>query len=189
MEIKAESGKLVNTGEGELYPLEVVEGDWASGGKFVKGFRNGDTIRFPYTAEKTGWYYLTFTYRSGGPNYISWSEESGKIRSGEQTVTEHDNEGSVTFTMQVTINIEEAGEGTLILGTDDNNGPQIDKLEIAPATVNKEEYHMAEPIRGRTGISTYMSTGNLRKIPQTHIFIITKGMRSGLRSTLTRDMP
>ncbi|HIX63782.1 MAG TPA: hypothetical protein H9852_05070 [Candidatus Mediterraneibacter colneyensis] len=171
VEIEAESGELVNTGEGELYPLEVVEGDWASGGEFVKGFRSGDTIRFPYTAEKTGWYYLTFTYRSGGKNYISWSEENGKIRSGGQTVTEHDNDGSETFTMQVTIRIKEAGEGTLILGTDENNGPQIDKLEIAPATVSKERYCMQKPIRGTHGDINVYVNGELKKNPSdSHIY-------------------
>lgn len=162
--VEAESGELVNTGEDEQYPLEVVSGDWASEGKFVKGFRSGDTIRFPYMAEKRGWYDLTITYRSGNlSNSITWSEKDNKIRSGSENVPQADTMGETVYTMQVRLNISTAGEGTLILGTGENNGPQIDKLEISPASVIRDSYHMAEPMRGIHGdINTYVN-GELQK--------------------------
>lgn len=39
----------------------------------------------------------------------------------------------------------------LVLGTGADNGPQIDKLEISPASVLRERYTMREPDRGTHG--------------------------------------
>ena len=174
--IEAESGELVNSGEGEQYPLEVVSGDWASGGQFVKGFRDGDTIRFPYTAEKIGMYNLTITYRSGSTsNSVTWSEPDGKIRNGSANVPEADNMGQTTYTMQVQMNITQAGEGTLILGTGANNGPQIDKLEISPASVIRNNYTMREPERGTHGDINVYVNGELKKDIANHYIYYYEG--------------
>ena len=122
------------------YALSIGEADWASNGQFVNALNQQDTISIPYYAEKAGTYTVTAYYRSGSAtNELSWSEEDGKIVSGSVSAGASDSASStheVTFTIEIT----EAGAGTLIFTGPDGKSPQLDRLEISPAEISLEEY-------------------------------------------------
>ena len=122
------------------YALSIGEADWASNGQFVNALNQQDTISIPYYAEKAGTYTVTAYYRSGSAtNELSWSEEDGKIVSGSVSAGASDSASS-THEVSFTIEITEAGAGTLIFTGPDGKSPQLDRLEISPAEISLEEY-------------------------------------------------
>lgn len=122
------------------YALSIGEAEWASNGQFVNALNQQDTISIPYYAEKAGTYTVTAYYRSGSTtNELSWSEESGKIVSGSVSAGANDSASS-THDVTFTVEVAEAGAGTLIFTGPDGKSPQLDRLEISPAEISLEEY-------------------------------------------------
>lgn len=119
--------KLASDGQ---WALRVSEASWASNGKFVNCLNQQDTISFPYYAEKSGTYSFTAYYRSGDPqNALSWTEESGKITSGNVIAGANDSAGA-THKVEFEIEVTEAGAGMLVFTGPDRKSPQLDKFDI-----------------------------------------------------------
>lgn len=128
--LEAEFSTLVNTGEGEAWPLQISSADWASNGKFVNCLNTDDKIIIPYTAKVAGVYKVTATYRSGDPdNALQWSEKNNNIEAGSAIAGADDAAAAthkVTFDMKVT----KPGVGELVFTGPKKNSPQLDKFDI-----------------------------------------------------------
>lgn len=131
--LEAEFGTLHNNehpNDGQ-WKMEVAENQWASNGKFVNCFNQGDTLSIPYKVEKPGTYHAVVTYRSGAANNkLVWTDESGNIQNGEVTAGCAD--ASVTKTVNFDFTVNKAGEGTLVFTGPDTKSPQLDKFTITP---------------------------------------------------------
>lgn len=128
--LEAEHFILNNTGAAdERWKLQVTEGTWASGGKFVNSLNTGDTISLPFTAQ-AGIYEVTVTYRSGSNNNsLSWnSDPEGMITAGTAQAGHDDASQTRTSTFNVTVT--ETGNGMWIFTGPSGNSPQLDKFEI-----------------------------------------------------------
>ncbi len=160
--LEAEFAQLKNTGEGEAWPLQVAEADWASHGKFINCLNQNDTISFPYVADRAGTYTVTATYRSGSTaNKLVWSETSGKIASGEKAAAAESNEesqASITRTVTFELEVKEAGAGTLVFTGPNGNSPQLDKLEISLKETAPAKYAVTVKTEGEGTASASVET-------------------------------
>ncbi|WP_289811171.1 alpha-L-fucosidase [Thomasclavelia cocleata] len=122
--------EIVNDPTGDNgWPCIVTEGAWASNGKFIDAIQNGDIIKYNYNAPKAGTYHVKAYYRSGSnTNKLVWSEENGKIESGE--VSAGASSTVATHTAEFDLNVKEAGNGVLIFTGPEGKSPQLDKFEI-----------------------------------------------------------
>ena len=122
--------EIVNDPTGDNgWPCIVTEGAWASNGKFIDAIQNGDIIKYNYNAPKAGTYHVKAYYRSGSnTNKLVWSEENGKIESGE--VSAGASSTVATHTAEFDLNVKEAGNGVLIFTGPVGKSPQLDKFEI-----------------------------------------------------------
>ena len=87
LSVEAEDFTLAKK-EGNDY-IRIAERDWASGGKIVDWFENGNAMSIKFNAPKAGVYAVTATYRSGRvesdsnkPNAFEWegtNVESGSV--------------------------------------------------------------------------------------------------------------
>ena len=85
LSVEAEDFTLAKK-EGNDY-IRIAERDWASGGKIVDWFENGNAMSIKFNAPKAGIYAVTATYRSGRkdtdtPNAFEWegtNVESGSV--------------------------------------------------------------------------------------------------------------
>ena len=113
--------------------VHVVEKDWASNGKIVNYFENGDAMSIKFNAPKAGIYAVTATYRSGRkdtdtPNAFTW--EGTNVESGSVDVYGED-KATTTHTVTFFVKVKEAGEGVLkFTATNPKCGPQVDKFDI-----------------------------------------------------------
>ena len=113
--------------------VHVVEKDWASNGKIVDYFENGDAMSIKFNAPKAGIYAVTATYRSGRkdtdtPNAFTW--EGTNVESGSVDVYGED-KATTTHTVTFFVKVKEAGEGVLkFTATNPKCGPQVDKFDI-----------------------------------------------------------
>lgn len=113
--------------------VHVVEKDWASGGKIVDYFENGDAMSIKFNAPKAGIYAVTATYRSGRkdtdtPNAFTW--EGTNVESGSVDVY-GESGATTTHTVTFTVKVTQAGEGVLkFTATNPKCGPQVDKFDI-----------------------------------------------------------
>ena len=113
--------------------VHVVEKDWASNGKIVDYFGNGDAMSIKFNAPKAGIYAVTATYRSGRkdtdtPNAFTW--EGTNVESGSVDVYGED-KATTTHTVTFFVKVKEAGEGVLkFTATNPKCGPQVDKFEF-----------------------------------------------------------
>lgn len=113
--------------------VHVVEKDWASNGKIVDYFENGDAMSIKFNAPKAGIYAVTATYRSGRkdtdtPNAFTW--EGTNVESGSVDVYGED-KATTTHTVTFFVKVKEAGEGVLkFTATNPKCGPQVDKFEF-----------------------------------------------------------
>lgn len=113
--------------------VHVVEKDWASNGKIVDYFENGDAMSIKFNAPKAGIYAVTATYRSGRkdtdtPNAFTW--EGTNVESGSVDVYGED-KATTTHTVTFFVKVKEAGEGVLkFTATNPKFGPQVDKFDI-----------------------------------------------------------
>lgn len=129
--LEAEHFLLNNFAEnGERWALQVINADWASGGKIVNALNKDDTISLPYTAE-SGVYEVTATYRSGSnSNRLVWSgNPSNKITSGSADAGANDNAKN-THTVKFRLEVIQKGDGTLVFTGPASKSPQLDKFEI-----------------------------------------------------------
>ena len=142
--LEAEFAQLNNTGDNEQWPLQIGKNTWASHGEFINCLNNGDSISFPYVADRAGTYSVTATYRSGSTaNKLTWSEADGKIQAGEKAAgseNNNDNQSSITRTVTFDLVVNEAGAGTLKFTGPSGNSPQLDKLVITPKEITYEKH-------------------------------------------------
>lgn len=122
--------------QGDDY-IRVAERDWASGGKIVDWFENGNSMSIKFNAPKAGIYAVTATYRSGRvesdsnkPNAFEW--EGTNVESGSVDVY-GEKDATTTHTVTFFVNVKEAGEGVLTFKAGEKAGPQVDKFDIEQA--------------------------------------------------------
>lgn len=127
--------ELINSNDSDSdpsWPLSLGTGDWASNGKFLNGMAYKDYAKYAYVATVPGTYTVTGTYRAGAANKLAFSEENGKITATQVDCPSTSENSSLTVkTFTLTIEVTEAGAGTLVLtAPDTSKGPQLDKLAI-----------------------------------------------------------
>lgn len=127
--------ELINSNDSDSdpsWPLSLGTGDWASNGKFLNGMAYKDYAKYAYVATVPGTYTVTGTYRAGAANKLAFSEENGKITATQVDCPSTSENGSLTVkTFTLTLEVTEAGAGTLILtAPDTNKAPQLDKFDI-----------------------------------------------------------
>lgn len=135
LSVEAEDFTLAKK-EGNDY-IRIAERDWASGGKIVDWFENGNAMSIKFNAPKAGVYAVTATYRSGRvesdsnkPNAFEWEETN--VESGSVDVY-GEKDATTTHTVTFFVNVKEAGEGTLTFKAGEKAGPQVDKFDIEQA--------------------------------------------------------
>lgn len=135
LSVEAEDFTLAKK-EGNDY-IRIAERDWASGGKIVDWFENGNAMSIKFNAPKAGVYAVTATYRSGRvesdsnkPNAFEW--EGTNVESGSVDVY-GEKDATTTHTVTFFVNVKEAGEGTLTFKAGEKAGPQVDKFDIEQA--------------------------------------------------------
>lgn len=135
LSVEAEDFTLAKK-EGKDY-IRIAERDWASGGKIVDWFENGNAMSIKFNAPKAGVYAVTATYRSGRvesdsnkPNAFEW--EGTNVESGSVDVY-GEKDATTTHTVTFFVNVKEAGEGTLTFKAGEKAGPQVDKFDIEQA--------------------------------------------------------
>ena len=127
--------ELINSNDSDSdpsWPLSLGTGDWASNGKFLNCMAYKDYAKYAYVATVPGTYTVTGTYRAGAANKLAFSEENGKITATQVDCPSTSENGSLTVkTFTLTLEVTEAGAGTLILtAPDTNKAPQLDKFDI-----------------------------------------------------------
>ena len=133
MSVEAEDFTLSPLNGDTVNHVHVVEKDWASNGKIVDYFENGDAMSIKFNAPKAGIYAVTATYRSGRkdtdtPNAFTW--EGTNVESGSVDVYGED-KATTTHTVTFFVKVKEAGEGVLkFTATNPKCGPQVDKFDI-----------------------------------------------------------
>lgn len=131
--VEAEDFTLSPLNGDTVHHVHVVEKDWASNGKIVDYFENGDAMSIKFNAPKAGIYAVTATYRSGRkdtdtPNAFTW--EGTNVESGSVDVYGED-KATTTHTVTFFVKVKEAGEGVLkFTATNPKCGPQVDKFDI-----------------------------------------------------------
>lgn len=135
LSVEAEDFTLAKK-EGNDY-IRIAERDWASGGKIVDWFENGNAMSIKFNAPKAGIYAVTATYRSGRvesdgnkPNAFEW--EGTNVESGSVDVY-GEKDATTTHTVTFFVNVKEAGEGVLTFKAGEKAGPQVDKFDIEQA--------------------------------------------------------
>lgn len=135
LSVEAEDFTLAKK-EGNDY-IRIAERDWASGGKIVDWFENGNAMSIKFNAPKAGVYAVTATYRSGRvesdsnkPNAFEW--EGTNVESGSVDVY-GEKDATTTHTVTFFVNVKEAGEGVLTFKAGEKAGPQVDKFDIEQA--------------------------------------------------------
>lgn len=133
LSVEAEDFTLAKK-EGKDY-IRIAERDWASGGKIVDWFENGNAMSIKFNAPKAGIYAVTATYRSGRkdtdtPNAFEW--EGTNVESGSVDVYGED-KATTTHTVTFFVKVTKEGEGTLTFKAGEKAGPQVDKFDIEQA--------------------------------------------------------
>ena len=133
LSVEAEDFTLAKK-EGNDY-IRIAERDWASGGKIVDWFENGNAMSIKFNAPKAGIYAVTATYRSGRkdtdtPNEFEW--EGTNVESGSVDVYGED-KATTTHTVTFFVKVTKEGEGTLTFKAGEKAGPQVDKFDIEQA--------------------------------------------------------
>jgi len=127
--------ELINSNDSDSdpsWPLGLGTGDWASNGKFLNCMAYKDYAKYAYVATVPGTYTVTGTYRAGAANKLAFSEENRKITATQVDCPSTSENSSLTVkTFTLTLEVTEAGAGTLILtAPDTNKAPQLDKFDI-----------------------------------------------------------
>ena len=177
------AAELKNVGNEPKWYLQVDEAGWASNGKYINCLNTGDSISFPYVADRTGTYTVTASYRSGDPNNsLAWSEEDGKITSGTVPAGAGD-EARETHTVTFDIEVTEAGPGTLVFTGPAKNSPQLDKLVITPKNITYLDHSVSITSSGNGTVTSNAQDGT---ISETEDLVLTIEAAEGYRlGTLT----
>ena len=147
------------------WPCIVTEGSWASNGKFVDAILQGDVVKYNYDVETAGIYHVKAYYRSGSnANKLSWSEENGKIESGE--VSADASSTAETHIAEFDLNILEAGEGILVFTGPEGKSPQLDKLEIECIELQVDKAALNEKIKEADSLNVANYTDDTWKVLQ-----------------------
>ncbi len=155
--LEAECLELHNTGNGEDWPLQIKEADWASGNLFVNSMNSNDYAVLYYDAPETGIYSVKVTYRSGAKaNGFSWSEESGNIADGSVTIGSSDSSQTRTATFH--LNVLKAGKGKVTFLAGNNGAPQLDKFEIVNKT-DLKKFSDADVLTKNAKANSYHNKG------------------------------
>ena len=145
--------------------VHVEASTWASGGKMVNWFENGDSISMNFNAPEAGEYEVTATYRSGRseggtPNAFVW--EGTNVESGNQDVY-GESGATTTHTVIFTVKVTKAGKGVLTFtASSPKCGPQIDKFEF-----KKKAETPTPSVVAVTGVSLDKTTAKLTEKGQT----------------------
>lgn len=145
--------------------VHVEASTWASGGKMVNWFENGDSISMNFNAPEAGEYEVTATYRSGRseggtPNAFVW--EGTNVESGNQDVY-GESGATTTHTVTFTVKVTKAGKGVLTFtASSPKCGPQIDKFEF-----KKKAETPTPSVVAVTGVSLDKTTAKLTEKGQT----------------------
>lgn len=170
------TGDNTLTVEAEDFTMNPLNGDtkehvhveastWASGGKMVNWFENGDSISMNFNAPEAGEYEVTATYRSGRseggtPNAFVW--EGTNVESGNQDVY-GESGATTTHTVIFTVKVTKAGKGVLTFtASSPKCGPQIDKFEF-----KKKAETPTPSVVAVTGVSLDKTTAKLTEKGQT----------------------
>lgn len=170
------TGDNTLTVEAEDFTMNPLNGDtkehvhveastWASGGKMVNWFENGDSISMNFNAQEAGEYEVTATYRSGRseggtPNAFVW--EGTNVESGNQDVY-GESGATTTHTVTFTVKVTKAGKGVLTFtASSPKCGPQIDKFEF-----KKKAETPTPSVVAVTGVSLDKTTAKLTEKGQT----------------------
>lgn len=139
--LEAESGFITDVtnaddGSGQ-WPAGVASGSWASKGYFVNSVNAGDSVAYPYHAEKPGIYEFTATYRSGSEkNYYTWSSNNNNIEPGSVQAGSRSEDVAVTKSKPFRVAVKAAGDDVLTFAApnpasaDRENMAQTDKFVI-----------------------------------------------------------
>ena len=147
------------------WPCIVTEGSWASNGKFVDAILQGDVVKYNYDVETAGTYHVKAYYRSGSnANKLSWSEENGKIESGE--VSAGASSTAETHIAEFDLNVLEAGEGVLVFTGPEGKSPQLDKLEIKCIELQVDKTALNEKIKEADSLNEANYTADTWKVLQ-----------------------
>ena len=147
------------------WPCIVTEGSWASNGKFVDAILQGDVVKYNYDVETAGTYHVKAYYRSGSnANKLSWSEENGKIESGE--VSAGASSTAETHIAEFDLNVLEAGEGVLVFTGPEGKSPQLDKLEIECIELQVDKTALNEKIKEADSLNEANYTADTWKVLQ-----------------------
>ena len=181
------AAELKNVGDEPQWYLQVAEAEWASHGKYINCLNTGDSISFPYVADRAGTYTVVATYRSGSTaNKLAWSETNDKITEGEKAAGSENNQDSqaqITRTVEFDLVVTEAGQGTLVFTGPSGNSPQLDKLVITPKDITYLEPTVTiSPSENGTVTSNAVDG----KISETEDLVLTIEAEEGYRlDTLT----
>lgn len=135
--------------------VRVVEDSSASNGAKVGWFEEGNEIKVPFNAAKTGKYTFKVTYQSGrlstNPNQI-WlaSENMSKPVIKDVYCTEGDTDGNTYQTIEFDVEIPKAGNGIFTFKAKEKGSPNIDKIEITAKEVAMDSYKI-DAIAGEHG--------------------------------------
>lgn len=166
------------------WPLSLADGDWASNGKFLNCMAYKDYAKYAYVATVPGTYTVTGTYRAGAANKLAFSEENGKITATQVDCPSTSENSSLTVkTFTLTIEVTEAGAGTLVLtAPDTSKGPQLDKLAIV-LTKTADEADLTELQTAITNAEAILNAADKDKYSEAALVELQELVNAGKQLT------
>lgn len=179
--------ELINSNDSDSdpsWPLGLGTGDWASNGKFLNCMAYKDYAKYAYVATVPGTYTVTGTYRAGAANKLAFSEENGKITATQVDCPSTSENSSLTVkTFTLTIEVTEAGAGTLVLtAPDTSKGPQLDKLAIV-LTKTADEADLTELQTAITNAEAILNAADKDKYSAAALVELQELVNAGKRLT------
>lgn len=179
--------ELINSNDSDSdpsWPLSLADGDWASNGKFLNCMAYKDYAKYAYVATVPGTYTVTGTYRAGAANKLAFSEENGKITATQVDCPSTSENSSLTVkTFTLTIEVTEAGAGTLVLtAPDTSKGPQLDKLAIV-LTKTADEADLTELQTAITNAEAILNAADKDKYSAAALVELQELVNAGKRLT------
>lgn len=179
--------ELINSNDSDSdpsWPLGLGTGDWASNGKFLNGMAYKDYAKYAYVATVPGTYTVTGTYRAGAANKLAFSEENRKITATQVDCPSTSENSSLTVkTFTLTLEVTEAGAGTLILtAPDTNKAPQLDKFDIV-LTKTADEADLTELQTAITNAEAILNAADKDKYSAAALVELQELVNAGKRLT------
>lgn len=179
--------ELINSNDSDSdpsWPLGLGTGDWASNGKFLNGMAYKDYAKYAYVATVPGTYTVTGIYRAGAANKLAFSEENRKITATQVDCPSTSENSSLTVkTFTLTLEVTEAGAGTLILtAPDTNKAPQLDKFDIV-LTKTADEADLTELQTAITNAEAILNAADKDKYSAAALVELQELVNAGKRLT------